>query len=468
MSGLLDHLLGLASPWGYIVVGLLAGLEAAAFVGLIIPGETAMLLGGVLVASGRAGLATMMIVASVGAVLGDSLGYEIGRHFGDPIRHSRLGRRISEKRWRKAEEYVQRRGGRAIFLGRFVGVLRALVPAMAGASRMPYRIFLPYNAAGGIVWACGFVFAGYLAGNSYERVAQIAGRASLLLAVVVVAIIIVIVVARWISHHPDKIRGWLQTVGERPFVSRVRRRYATQLGFVGDRLRPSSALGLALTIQLLLLAVFGWLFGGVVQDVLRHEELVQLDPPVARFFLDHSEAWLTHVANALSWVGSVAVLVPLIVATGLYAYRRTSSWRPLWQLVITLAGASALAALVRELVGRPRPTANALDDVPSSAFPSAQATQSVAALIGVALVIATLNASWTRRVALMTVAVIGTVVVGATRIYLGVQAASDVLGGWALGGLWLAATVAAFQLFDRGSQEAPPVAPDRHRMDQPT
>ena len=161
---MLDALLNLASPWGYLLIGLLAGLEAAAFVGLVIPGETAMLLGGVLAANGRAELAVMMIAASTGAVLGDSLGYEIGRRFGGPLRRSRVGRRVGEQRWQRAEDYVRERGGRAVFLGRFVGVMRALVPAIAGAARMPYRTFLPYNAAGGVLWASAFVFAGYLAG----------------------------------------------------------------------------------------------------------------------------------------------------------------------------------------------------------------------------------------------------------------------------------------------------------------
>jgi CDP-diglyceride synthetase len=88
VSGLVEGLLGLASPWGYLVVALLAGLEAAAFVGLVIPGETAMLLGGVLAFTGRASVVVMMVCAAVGAVVGDALGYELGRRFGGPLRRS--------------------------------------------------------------------------------------------------------------------------------------------------------------------------------------------------------------------------------------------------------------------------------------------------------------------------------------------------------------------------------------------
>jgi membrane protein DedA with SNARE-associated domain len=182
----LDAILSnLASPWGYVVVGLMATLEAAAFVGLVVPGETALLVGGFLAYQGRASLGLMIAVAAVGAIVGDSLGYEIGRRFGPALKATRLGVKVGERRWSKAAEFLARKGGRAVFFGRFVGVLRALVPSMAGLSRMPYRTFLAWNAAGGAVWAAMFVTFGYLAGASYHQVERVAGRATLLLTVLV-------------------------------------------------------------------------------------------------------------------------------------------------------------------------------------------------------------------------------------------------------------------------------------------
>src|SRR6266511_5207207 len=148
MSGLLHTAASLASPWAYIVLALLAAAESAAFVGLAIPGETAMLLGGFLAYQGRVDLGVMMAAGAVGAVVGDSVGYEIGRLFGEPLKRSRLGRRVGQDRWARAEAYLRAKGGRAVFLGRFVGLLRALVPALAGMSRLPYRTFLPWNLAG--------------------------------------------------------------------------------------------------------------------------------------------------------------------------------------------------------------------------------------------------------------------------------------------------------------------------------
>jgi len=149
IEGLLDWLAELASPWGYIIVGTLALLEASAMIGLLVPGEAALLVGGFLASQQRADLKVMMVVAAVGAIFGDSVGYEIGKHLGPSLRRSRLGQWVGEERWARAEDYLAHHGGRAVFFGRFIGVLRAMVPTIAGLSRMPYRTFLPWNALGG-------------------------------------------------------------------------------------------------------------------------------------------------------------------------------------------------------------------------------------------------------------------------------------------------------------------------------
>jgi membrane protein DedA with SNARE-associated domain len=205
IGALTSWLGGLAAPWAYVVVGSLTLLEAAAFVGLFVPGETALLLGGVLAWQGRVSLPVMIGAAAAGAIVGDSMGYELGRRIGPRLRNGRLGRRVGEARWAKADHYVATKGGRAVFVGRFVGLLRALVPAVAGASRMPYRRFLPANAVGALIWAPGFVLAGYLAGSSYRVVERWAGGATLLVVFLTAAIAGTVALARRKrSAHPDR------------------------------------------------------------------------------------------------------------------------------------------------------------------------------------------------------------------------------------------------------------------------
>jgi membrane-associated protein len=197
-----DALAALSGWPALLLVGALAFGESAAFLGLFLPGETALLLGGALAATGRTNLAAMVIVATVGAIAGDSAGYEIGRRVGAPLRRSRLGRRVGEERWARAEGFIRRRGPAAVLLGRWIGVLRALVPALAGMNRMPYRRFLFYNVLGGASWATTVVLVGYAAGASWQRAERYLGQAGIGLAVVVViGLVIWWVVRRYRAHR---------------------------------------------------------------------------------------------------------------------------------------------------------------------------------------------------------------------------------------------------------------------------
>ena len=172
--------------WLYVVLGALAFGEAAVFLGVVLPGETALLVGGYLCARGTLSLPVMLRVAVGCAVAGDSVGYEVGRRLGPRIEQSKLGRRIGEHRWQRAAGFLEQHGGKAVFLGRSVALLRALVPTLAGVSGMRYRTFLPWNAAGGRVWGGGCVVLGYAFARSLsavQRYLQVGG--GVLLAVVV-------------------------------------------------------------------------------------------------------------------------------------------------------------------------------------------------------------------------------------------------------------------------------------------
>lgn len=157
------------APWLFALLLFLAFAEAAFFLGFVIPGETALVLGGALCATGVFPLAAFLPAAVVAAIAGDSVGYEVGRRFGPRLKTSRLGLRIGERRWALAQWFFAKHGGKAVFLGRAQAVLRALVPALAGSSGLPYRVFLPWNALGGLVWGGGVVLLGYVFARSLSK-----------------------------------------------------------------------------------------------------------------------------------------------------------------------------------------------------------------------------------------------------------------------------------------------------------
>jgi membrane protein DedA with SNARE-associated domain len=170
LQTLLDAFPTNIGPWGYIIVFAAAASESALFLGVVIPGETLLLVAGVLASRGQGEVVLYMIAAVAGAVAGDSIGYELGRHFGHRLRNSGFGRRIGEQRWERAERYLREKGGRAVFFGRWIAVVRAIVPALAGQARMPYRRFLAWNVAGALPIGVLHVGLGYLAGRSYTTV----------------------------------------------------------------------------------------------------------------------------------------------------------------------------------------------------------------------------------------------------------------------------------------------------------
>jgi undecaprenyl-diphosphatase len=197
-SALADHILGLHGIAAAAVVFGLPALEASAFLGFLVPGEIAVLLGGVLAYQHRLSLPVALLAAIAGAIIGDSIGYEVGKHHGRRILGGTLGRIVSDEHIERAERYLVERGGRAVFLGRFTAALRAMIPGLAGMSGLRYRTFLAWNAAGAVTWAGGFVLAGYLAGDSWRHVEHVAGRASVVLLVLVVGGALG---ARWLSKR---------------------------------------------------------------------------------------------------------------------------------------------------------------------------------------------------------------------------------------------------------------------------
>jgi membrane protein DedA with SNARE-associated domain len=212
VSHLLDGILGLDPLLILAVTGLLVFAEDAIFIGFVIPGETAAVLAGVGAGIGHVALPLSMAVVVAAAILGDSVGYEVGRRFFGPkvLSHGLLARH--RHRIERAQGFLRRRGGIAVFLGRFTAFFRAMMPALAGASRMPYRRFLAWNAFGGVVWGSLFVVLGYLAGASYQQVEKQVGRGvAVALAVVVVTLLVIWQVRRERVVDPPLSSGHADT-----------------------------------------------------------------------------------------------------------------------------------------------------------------------------------------------------------------------------------------------------------------
>jgi membrane-associated protein len=177
--------LSIPAPLAVAAVFLVTAGETAFFLGLVLPGELAVILGGVLASQARVPLLAVLLAGVIGPITGDSIGYFLGRRYG---RRFFSGRR---KRWAKARAWLARWEAFAVFLGRFTAFLRSIIPAAAGAARLPYGRFLPWNVAAGVLWGAGSVLLGYFAGRNYETLAHRAGLLSLALFVLLLAVALV-------------------------------------------------------------------------------------------------------------------------------------------------------------------------------------------------------------------------------------------------------------------------------------
>jgi membrane-associated protein len=183
---LLEALADLSPMVLYLLTGLFTMLETSALVGLVVPGDAVVLLAGTTAtAPGR--FLALVGVAVAGSLAGETVGYLIGRRFGDRLRSGRLGRRLGARNWAKAEQFLNGRGGRAVFAARFVAVVHALLPVVAGAVRMPYGRFAGWAAAGSLAWSVLYVGAGAAAGASWRQFGERLGLAGYLILGVLVA-----------------------------------------------------------------------------------------------------------------------------------------------------------------------------------------------------------------------------------------------------------------------------------------
>jgi len=462
MSRAAELILSLHGWVALLVVFLLPALEASAFFGILFPGEIAVVLGGVLAFQGRVGLPETIAAAVAGAVLGDSVGYAVGKRWGRRMLDASVGRLrlIKAEHLDRAERFLARHGGQAVFLGRWTAALRVLIPGLAGMSHVRYRTFLLYNLLGGALWASAFVLLGYAAGEGWRTVESVAKQASLVLALLVVIVGGVVLLARWTLEHPERVRAAVDRQLTRPTVARLRERYERQLAFLARRLRPEGALGLSLTGGLAGVVFAGWLFGAVLQDVLAHEQLTRVDMTTQAFFRTHREAWLTGLLQTAVGLGGARLLLPLAVLTGLGLRLRQGRWRPLAALLSALGGAELLVALVKPLVARPRPPlAAAATQAAGFAFPSGHATAATAVYGALAALVVASTGSWARWVVAWAAAVLAVLAVGFGQVYLGVSWLSDVLGGVALGGLWLGVLLTALRTV-AALRHPPPAVPD--------
>lgn len=435
--------------WAYATVFLAAFTESLAVVGLFIPGALVMFGAGAVVAAGSLELWVTLAWAAAGATAGDAGSYWLGRRY-----RAELPNRWPFRRYpallAKGTAFFHRHGGMSIFLGRFVGPIRPVIPAVAGMLGMPPARFYAANILSALGWAPTYILPGVVFGASLGLAGAVATRlASILVLLLILILGSIWIVSRsllWLQPRVEQGLGQLQTwAGSAPAA-----RTGSLRGMVAALLDPVRPESRALLVFAAVLIAAAWMFFGIIEDVLTGDPLVAVDRSVYHLLQGLRTPLGDSVMIALTQLGDAAVTLPVVTAVLLWLVWKRA-WRPAVYWLAAASFGAALTVILKAGFGLPRPLP-LYDGTIAFGFPSSHAAMSIV-IFGFLAVLSARELSLRGQLAVFSVMALLAGLIAFSRIYLGAHWLSDVLGGLSFGVAWVALLGIAYL-----RRPAPPVS----------
>ena len=348
--------------WTYGLVAILAFLETGAFVGLVAPGEFTVLLGGAVAGQGDISLPVILGITWLSAFLGDTVSFTLGQRLGRDflVKHGERFR-ITSERLKQVEDYFAKHGGKTIIIGRFIGLVRALAPFIAGTSKMPYSNFAPYSIIGTGLWATTFILIGYFASQSLDKVADIVGRGLIYFGFFVGFIVAIVIAVRYLREQRNRdhlVAEMEKRRALRPLLA-VGRRVKPQAIFLYRRITPGG-LGLELT-TLMAVASVGLFVLLAYWSIVAEDPFPTGGDSTAYDWANELRAgWLDDLAEVITFFGSGKLVFPLAALVGAWLASRRY-WIELVVLVVGLVAMIVSVDLIKAATDRPRPPGGLVD-----------------------------------------------------------------------------------------------------------
>ena len=445
---LIEQLLTWLSPYiasfGYIILVILLVLEGA---GLPLPGETVLLIVAAFAAHGDLSIVMVIGVATVSAIIGDSIGYTLGRNGREWVQ-KRFSRHGNGEGLARSEAFFHKHGPKALIVARFLPVIRVFTAVVVGLNGMPLRTFVSYELIGATFWATTISLLGYLFGSNLLLLEEIMHRIGLSLLLALLLIAGSIWLMRRLSNEENRVRARLANISQRLRLPQL-------LVWLRYRFDPASGAAFVVTVSFAVAVVTGWLFSGIAHDVLEQEQFALYDAGVAIWFLLNS----TPDSRAFFLaIGFLALPRVILVGTGLAAaallWQR--GWRRLTALLVSVGGGVTLNLLLTHFVKRPPPAFPAtLVPARNYSFPADEPMHAVLFYGFLAYLIIRSRANWGWQVAVVLAVITLLALIGLSQMTLGTHYLTDVVAGLIAGTFWLAVTILLSELIVPAATPAP-------------
>jgi undecaprenyl-diphosphatase len=340
---------------------------------------------------------------------------------------------VNKERLEQIDDHFDRHGGKTIFIGRFVGFVRAFAPFIAGSSGMRYRMFVPYSILGTGIWVSSAIVLGYLFSRSIDTVLNYAGRGAFVLGAFIVIVVGGFSLRRhfMVAENRRAAVRWMESHAATRWILLLVRRFQPQLEFLWARVTPGGTFGLEFTSLMAAFAVASFVLVAYTVIVGGDPGPTPGDMTAAEIAESLRAGWLVDIAKTVTALGSAPVVLSLaLVCAGLLA--RGRRWAELGVLVAGLGLAIAGAHEIKDAIDRPRPPGG-LVAVSGSSFPSVHAVYSTFYVWLAVTIVLRLRPGMARGTLVVVAGFVLAALIGLSRVYLDVHYLSDVSAGWALG-----------------------------------
>lgn len=415
-------------------------LESLAFIGLFVPGAILLLIIGFLSAKGILNIFAVFWAVFIGSLVGDYISFHLGRK-GKTL--FSVNNKIFKLNFlEKGEIFFKNHGNKSIFLARFIGPLRPVISFVAGLLKMKRSKFYLINTISVFVWVIIFLVLGHFSGQAWQIVETWSSRATVFLLACFLFFVLIYLAEHYFAKKGKEIFAFFKSIGsifgalkENPEVQKRIEKHPVFFNFLRRRLERSKFRGLPLTFLGFAFFYILFLFFGTTESVITQDPITQLDINLSSLFYSFRYPEFVKVFFWITMLGKWQIVFSLALTLSLifYLYKKKDYIIALW---VSLLGSELFTYLTKLILERPRPELEVYKERFFS-FPSGHAAVATGFFGLIFYILIKETVKWRNKINFFFLGLVFIIFLGFSRIYLGAHYLSDVLGGFALGALWM-------------------------------